>query len=117
MNARARMIHRTTVERDRAYGTEIAPGNRADPEFRTHLTNLPCLYWQDAGSGEQHTPHRDAVMTSHRMILPRGVDLLERDQIHGIVDRDGTWIDRGVFAIEQLIIRRSHVLAILERPA
>lgn len=115
MNARARMIHRCQIERDAAWGTEIAPGHWADPDWRTHLVQLPCYFWAEPSQGRVQTAERLAILWAYRLLVPAGIDVAERDRIVQITNRNRRLVHQGALVITQIIQRQTWQLLLLEQ--
>lgn len=106
------MTQRATVERQMQSGRDDF-GGKGRPDWRAHLTDLPCCVWQTGG---REVTDGDKVVTidDRRMIVPLGTDVTTSDRIGGITDRLGVEIHAGPIRIESVARRRDHIELMLE---
>lgn len=112
---RARMTRRCVVERDASLGT----GASADPLnapvapfWASHLTDVPCYYFEPSGQRGEIVGVRNADVYAPRLLIPTGLDVTEADRINGIFDRDGVRVLDRVLSIEQIVRKRDHWLLV-----
>ncbi len=108
------MTHRCTIER-RAAGAADAWG-QVPSEWETHLTNVRCRTWADAGREIVEGTTTVTVVEDVRVIVPLGTDVTEADRIASITYRGGT-AQAGPLGIRAVLARPDHLELVLVRVA
>lgn len=106
------MTMRAAVERDQAVGTDSYGGPVA-PIFAAHAT-LPCWVWS-TNRREIVDGDKTALVEDMRAMFPIGADVLERDEIASVKDRNGAELLSGRMRVEAIQRKHRHVEAALER--
>lgn len=115
MSARQKMTMRATVVRD--VTTTSDPDGQPDvPNFDPLYESLPCLWWVTSEREVMDT-NKIAVVGQMKMLVPKGTDITEKDQIAVVKDRLGAVIRPGPMVIENVIPRRTHLELLLEDAA
>lgn len=112
MSARQRMRQRATVERQMQTQRDDF-GGRGTPDWRTHITELPCHLWQKSGR-EVADGQKVVAVDDRRMIVPLGTDVTTKDRIALVTDRLGTELFEGPMRIESVARRADHLELMLE---
>lgn len=112
MSARQRMRQRATVERQMQVKRDDF-GGRGTPDWREHLTELPCRIWQTSGR-EVTDGQKIVAVDDRRMIVPLDTDVTTRDRIATVTDRQGTELYAGPMRIESVARREDHLELMLE---
>jgi hypothetical protein len=110
------MIHRVTIERDTQSATN-AHGHKGAPSFTTHLADQPCFLYVAAlgrAGREAIAVDRSIAVRSYALLLPKGVDVIERDRVNGVVDRRGVVLLSGAMNIRAVTQHHGHVEVELE---
>jgi hypothetical protein len=117
--ARAHAKHRCTVETFADSGTDVYYVPTHSDSATTYDENVPCLWWQEIGTGEIIETDREAVMNVSRMLIfpSSGKTVTEQMRVTNIKDRLGTVIDSGPWGIQAIAPRHAQggYLLLLER--
>lgn len=111
MGARLRMTMRARVERDMASGTDPY-GNPLPPDWQVLHDSLPCYLWTTAErvlAGEV-----SAILSDHRMMVPRSTDIAVGDRVTRVSDRQGNALLERPMAVAGVLSRADHLLVLLE---
>lgn len=126
------MIYRCSILRDAADG-EDSWGGKGEPDFRPHLIGVRCYaHAPTSGSGTAAREPVDervtATLLDRRVLLPKGTDVTEADQIGDVIDpriatESGSGEDNpdprivleGPMGVEGVIRRLTHVEVLVER--
>lgn len=117
MSARAMMTMRARVTRNAEAGLD--PDNQPlPPNFQVIDDALPCYFWVTSEREVMDT-RKIAVVGQMKMIVPKGTDISEKDQVANVVSRanPATVIRPGPLVIENVIPRRDHLELVLEDAA
>lgn len=110
--ARARMTHRCTISRSTATGsTAYAP--QPSPTWANLATGVPCFGWSTVRS-EQIDPERTEVREDARVMLRSGTAVTEKDRIVDIVDRLGAPVLSGSHEVIGVLVKATHIEALLK---
>lgn len=112
MSARQRMTQRATVERQMQVLRDDF-GGRGTPDWREHLTDVPCRIWQTSGR-EVTDGNKVVAVDDRRLIVPLGTDVTTKDRIASVTDRLGVELYEGPMRIETIARRSSHLELMLE---
>lgn len=107
------MKHRATIERNSGAAETDAWGDQGEPEWQTHLIDVPCRAW--FGTEREVTDgNKTAAVEERRAIMPLGTDVTEADRILSVKDRKGTVLFDGPIRIESVGHRQDHLALVLE---
>ena len=96
-NARGRMVHRATIQRNTTTNTD-AHGQPELPSWSAG-TSTACYAWQDKMT-EVIDVNKTAIVDRLRAMLPKGTDVTRTDRIGDILDRAGATLFDGPFVID-----------------
>lgn len=105
--------HRCTIQRDANAGTSNEWGNQDSPNWRAHLTDLPCRAWTNAAK-EPVDDEKTVVLEDRRVSVVLGTDVTEADRVASITDKQGSTIFDGPMGIEGVLSYSDHMELILE---
>lgn len=112
MSARNAMTHRALVQRDTSTGTDDY-GQPNIPSWITFHTALACHYWTKT-EREVIDGQKTAVIAKHRLLVPAGTDIKERDRVASIRDRSGNTLVGNTMLIRSVIRKETHIELDLE---
>lgn len=109
------MTHRCTVHRN----TNITIDEYGMPDvplFSGHIASLACYAW---ATREREVVDGDKTVrvADWRMVVPKGTDINEADELVSIQDRLGVAISSNKFSVESVIRRFGHLELVLEEVA
>lgn len=113
MGVRQRMTHRAATQRNTPAGTD-GFGGPGVASWAALVASQPC--WVYAVSEDEIIDgDKSVVLGSHKILMPKGLDITESDRITSIVDRAGTTIIGNTMRINSVVQRHSHIeLAVTE---
>lgn len=111
MSLQAHLIHRCDIER----ATKLNdPYQNAKLSWTTQAEDVPCRLVASAQRIISTDRTQFTVVSTFKLLLPLGTDVIEDDRITNIVDVDG-----GPFTVKAVLARRSravhHITLELER--
>ena len=106
MGARSIMVHRATVQKDTATGTD-AYGNPKPASWATHIASLACYYYTKTKT-EIYDGDKQAVVAMQRLLVPLGTDITEKHRITAIKNRLGTSLISNPMLIRAVVKRKTH---------
>ena len=105
---------RATIQRDASQGgAENSWGHSDDPDWQTHLENVPCRVWFDS-EREVTDGSKTTAVEDRRAIMPLGTDVTEGRRLLSVTDRRGTELFAGPIRIESVGRRQDHLALMLE---
>lgn len=120
-------VHRASAERKltmlcdvyrdaNAAGTEVAPGELAQPDYQLLAPDVKCYAWQivRVTQGEVVFPERESISADWRTFLPQDQDITEDDQIRNVRLPDGSPLHAGEFNVKLIIPHSLYQLLMLE---
>lgn len=107
------MTQRTMVQRDVSVITDDW-NNEGEPDWATHLPDLPCRSWYSAGK-ESIDGRKEAVLEDRRVVVPLGSDVTPSDRLEGITDRRGRTLVAGPLAVQTVGRRDDHLVLTVEK--
>lgn len=114
--ARRRMRHRCTIQRNASRGTSTNPWGADDTaDWQSHLTNLPCWFWQE-GRGSRTVMDSDKVVeiSVKRVMVPLDADVTEDDRVLSVTDRLGATVATGPMRIDVVRVTKDHKILEVE---
>lgn len=112
-SSRAGYTHICTVERDANLETSDAWGGQKTPEWKNHLTELPCRAWTNAAR-EPVDEEKTATYEDRRLSVELETDVTEADRIASVTDKNGNTVFAGPMNIEGVLNYPDHMELILE---
>lgn len=105
MPARNAMTMRATIER--ATTSVDALGQDSISSWSTLHSSLPCRVWTRA---ELETANGSIFVNNagHRLMIPLGTDITEKDRVTAVKDRKGTSLISNTMQIRAVIRRTDH---------
>lgn len=111
---RARLVHRALVERNTPAAID-AYGDQGTPNWVEHNAAMPCwLYYAPQGRIAYGDPRAAPVLEQPMMLVRKGENILERDRIQGVRDRQGNVIYLGVLVVVSVRPVHNHTELTLE---
>jgi len=107
------MKMRAQFERDGATGVD-GYNNPVTPVFANHLQPIPCYVWTSSRP-EIIDGVKTAMVEDIRAIIPKGIDVTEKDRVASIRDRRGSVLYSGPILIESVIRQDAHLELKLNR--